>query len=209
MDIKKIITTTFKGLVLLLAFLFILSKCTSCGDIEVKYDNKKVDSLNNKIKQDSLRVVNLEHKLVIFEEKAAKSEMKADSLMNQKKIEERKYRNMVASLREDLLKGKCDTFAILTVLNQCDSTIEADNRVIASKDSVIANKDSVISVVKEENTVLKGMVDTSREVIKEKDNNITELENTLKKTKRRNKIKTALIIIADVIKDGLLIFALK
>lgn len=206
--IKNSIMTIFKGLVLLLAFLFILTKCTSCIKEPQISDSKTIDSLIIKNRQDSIKLITLDSKLHEVELKSLQSENKADSLMNQKKIDEKKYRNLVASLRADLLKGKCDTFAILTVLNQCDSVINEDNRVIAQKDSVISNKDSVLEIVKEENTILKGMVDTSRNIIKEKDNQIAELEKKSKKALRKQKWITRLVIVADAIKDGLLIFGL-
>lgn len=194
MNYKKIIINIGKGLVLLLAFLFILTKCASCGnEVVVKKSNN--DSLFSRMKADSLKILELQSKLLL-------SEVKNKALDSAKLIIENKYQIASKKLRNKIKIGICDTFEVVKVLNECDSVIDANHEVISQRDSSIA-------ILKEITKEQADEIAAARQVIKNKDSDIENLEKALKKTKRRNKIKTALIIIGDVAKDVLLIFALK
>lgn len=179
------------GLLIVIAVLLLFNKCGS----EVNIEKSNNDSLFTKIKNDSLRIVKLESDLIASD---AKNKV-ADSL---KVIAECNYESAKKRLREKLKNHICDTLEVEVFITKCDSAIEANHEVVAQRDSTI-------KILRDINKEQADEIEAARTIIKNKANDIVEAEKTLKKTIRRNKIKTALIIIGDVIKDGLLIFALK
>lgn len=192
--VKTLIKEFAIGICLAIVFVFILSKCTSCGNnIEVKKSDN--DSLYAVIRASQAEIL-------ILKRKDSVSVHKTDSLDKQLADLTAKFNKGSKKVRGDISKGRIDTVEIITVLNQCDSVIESGK-------ATIAQRDTTINILRDNIKEQEGMVDASREIIKNKDQDIENLEEALKKTKRRNKIKTALIIIGDVIKDGLLIFVMR
>jgi hypothetical protein len=187
--------TIGKGIVVILAFLFILTKCGGCDSKPVIAEKHNNDSLFARIKADSLKFAELEKQLVASEAKTKAT----DSL---KVKAEANYASAKKKLREGFKKGICDTVEVEVFIAKCDSVIEANHEVIAQRDTTI-------KILKEEVKQQADMLDASRTVIKNQDEDYKELEKASKKALRRQKWITRLVIIGDAVKDALLIFALK
>lgn len=189
------------GLLIIVA-LFVFNKCN--GKDKEKSDKAQFERdllhskntlLEKRIREDSLRIVALN-------QLQATSEIKTDSLDSKLKESKRSYYALANKIRNGFPVNICDTIEIIQVLNECDSAI-------VNSDRTIAQRDTTIKILKETVKEQVDMVAAAREEVSNKDKEIVILDKELKRVKRRNKIKTALIIIADVVKDGLLIFALK
>lgn len=182
------------AIVLILALLFVLTKCGGCDNkIEVvKTDNT---ALFAKIKSDSLELLKLNDKLVT-------SEAKTDSLMNAKGKAATSYSNSSKGVRDDIKKGKCDTVKVNIALNDCDSLNKVNDRIISQKDSTETTLKEANKLLTEDNATLKI-------VVKNLSGDYKALEKTSKKALRKQKFKTVVAIIGGVIVEVLTIFALK
>ena len=119
------------------------------------------------------------------------------------------YSNASKIVYTQISEGICDTNSVKQLAHYCDSSIVALKAESAQKDTTIKRQDDENASLK---TALKSsndMNDAAREILKGQADDTKALEKELKKEKRNNKIKTTLLIIGDVLKDALLIFALK
>ena len=192
--VKYSLITIAKVLVIVLAILFVLTKCGGCDDkIEsIKTDNSQ---LLAKIKVDSL-------KLIVLETKLHNSEFKNDSLTVVKEKVKLVYLKSSKDVRNDIKQGICDTVKVLIALNDCDSLIKSDS-------TLLAIKDTTIKILKQTLDVQKDVIDINNEIIVNKDKDYTELEKSSKKSLRKQKFKTVVTIVGAVIIETLTIFALK
>lgn len=192
--VKYSLITIAKVLVILLAILFVLTKCGGCGD---KIESIKTDNshLLAKIKIDSL-------KLVVLETKLHNSEFKNDSLTVVKEKVKLVYLKSSKDVRNEIKQGICDTVKVLIALNDCDSLIKSDS-------TLLAIKDTTIKILKQTLDVQKDVIDINNEIIVNKDKDYTELEKSSKKALRKQKFKTVVTIVGTVIIEALTIFALK
>lgn len=186
--IKYIIIRTITICAFILAFLFVLSKCNSCERKILQLSNN--DSLNRVIEVYKVNLKQLDNKLITANEKNY-------SLIQLKKKVEIKYITSSKNVREELAHGVCDTIKIIETLNNCDSIINLDNKIIAVKDTIISYQTIYISTQ-------KYLISTKDEVISNKDNDIKKLEKEVKKQKR---IKV-LAVVGTTILAGLTILAL-
>lgn len=206
--IKYIIKTILKGLVLLLAFLFVLKQCGGCdNNIEiVKSDNTQYFA---KMKSDSLFIVCLMEKQYQDSLKSIASKHSEDSLKTIADKYTNLYRVSAKKVRELIALGICDTVVVKTVLNDCDSTIKSKDSLIAQKDSTNKSVNEELITAKEINVILKSDVSTAKTIIKNLSGDYKELEKESKKSLRKQKFKTIGVIILATITEVLTIFALK
>lgn len=195
--IKYITLSALKLVVIILAFLFVLTKCAGCDDkpIIVTQDNT---SLFAKIKADSLKSLEMELELTL-------SEAKIDSLEQTKSKVEIKWYKSSKDAKIQLGLSKCDTTTIRVVfraLNDCDSLSNINNKLLEQKDSIII-------ILKKDLIINRGMVISAREIINNQAEDYIKLEKSSKKELRKQKIKTIGIIIGATLTEVLTIFALK
>lgn len=192
--IKYSLITIAKLLVILLAILFVLTKCGGCDD---KIESTKTDNsqLLAKIKIDSL-------KLVVLETKLYNPELKNDSLTVVKEKVKLVYLKSSKDVRNEIKQGIYDTVKVLVALNNCDSLIKSDS-------TLLAVKDTTIKILKQTIDVQKDVIDINNEIIVNKDKDYTELEKSSKKALRKQKFKTVVAIVGAVIIEVLTILALK
>lgn len=182
--LKYATLTIFKGIIITLAFLFILTKCGG-------YDNKIIDTnktLFAKIKNDSLI-------LTILAKDLTTSERINDSLTLVKSKAEIVYIKSSSTVRTEIKQGICDTVKVLVALNNCDSVIAYSNLLIAQKDTTI--------------NILKSTVATQNDMMTISRNIINNQDKSFRKSIRKQKVKTVMVIIGATILEGLTIFALR
>lgn len=189
------------GLLVIVA-LFVFKSCNGGEKEKEAKVQAERDSLHKKVAMLEARMKQYSINIEVYKRLQASSEKKTDSLDAKLKESKQSYYTLSKKVRNGLTFTKCDSVEIETVLNECDS-------VIADADRTIAQRDTTISILKANNKEQADMVAAARELLKSKDNEIEILDKELKRVKRRNKIKTALIIIADVVKDGLIIIGLR
>lgn len=193
--LKHFLVIGAKGLIVILAFLFVLTKCGGCSN-DLKFaDNHVNDSLNKLINFSAIKVKQLESYLTL--EKA-----KSDSLttLNSKLV--KRYKSASKNVRNSVKEGVCDTVEVLIALNACDSVIYSNNKLLSTKDSIINIQDRIIGEQ-------ASMVDASRTIINNQRDEIIENEKIAKKALRRQKFKTIGVITVATIGQVLTIFALK
>jgi len=191
--IKYSLITIAKVLVILLAILFVLTKCGGCGD-KIQISETDNSHLLAKIKIDSL-------KLVVLETKLHNSEFKNDSLTVVKEKVKLVYLKSSKGVRNEIKQGNCDTVKVLIALNDCDSLIKSDS-------TLLAVKDTTIKILKQTIDVQKDVIDINNEIIVNKDKDYTELEKSSKKALRKQQFKTVIAIVGAIIIEALTIFAL-
>tara|TARA_R110000822_G_scaffold67329_3_gene164039 strand:+ start:7490 stop:8125 length:636 start_codon:yes stop_codon:yes gene_type:complete len=206
--IKHSLITIGKGIVILLALAFIFTRFGGCDDkIEVvKTDNSMYFA---KMKADSIKSLANDIKIKSLEAKLTIKERSEDSLVTLAYDNQRKADKSAKKVRDLIKKGVCDTVEILIALNDCDSVKLADNRAMASKDSTNQVLIDENEVLKEDNVLQKGMVETARTIIKNQAEDYKALEKESKKALRKQKIKTIGAIIVASITEVLTIFVLK
>lgn len=186
---KHLLILLFKILICSLAFLFILSKCSGCDHKTLQLSNN--DSLNNVINMYKTTLFSLDNKLIA-------SNKKNDSLTLLKKKVEVKYIQSSKDVRISIANGICDTIKIIETINDCDSIISLDNKIIATKDTIINYQTGYINVQ-------KSIIAAKDEIISNKDNDIKLLKKEVK-TQRR---KTIAVIIGSALTLAATIFVLK
>ncbi len=206
--IKYWIITGCKFVIVLLAFLFVLTKCGGCDNkIEVaKTDNTQYFA---KMKSDSLLIIGFMEKQYQDSLKVMASKRSEDSIKVVADKNEKLYRGSAKKVRELIALGICDTVVVKVALNDCDSTIKSKNSLIAQKDSTNQKLTNENTTLKQTVVVQKDMVDASRTIIANQDKDYKELEKESKKALRRQKFKTIVAIIGGVVVEALTIFALK
>ena len=197
-----------RGIVILLACLFVFRYCGGCENkIEiVKNDNSQYFA---KMKSDSMIIVSLIKKQYQDSLNTIASKRSEDSIKVIADKNEMLYRSSSKRVRELLARGICDTVLIQIAMNDCDSTIESKNNLLAQKDSTNKSVNEELSTVKEELVISKGMVVTAQTIIKNQAEDYKTLEKESKKALRKQKIKTIGAIIVASITEVLTIFALK
>lgn len=206
--LKYISVTTLKVFVLVLAFLFVLTKCGGCDNniIAPKHDNSQYFA---KIKSDSLKIAKLEEKQKEDSLKTIASKQPEDSIKIVADKYTKLYKNSSKKVRELLAMGICDTVEITIALNNCDSTIKSKDELLAQKDTTYNRVNEELNTVKEQLSITKGMVVTAKTIIKNQSEDYKTLEKTSKKELRKQKIKTIGVIIVSALAEALTIFALK
>jgi len=195
-------------LIVILATLLWFSNCS--GEKEtVEYKKGNYDSLLVKLKSDSIQLIALKEKLVQDSLKTASSEHKTDSIEKVKNKFERLYNKTQKVVLEQLSIGICDTNLIKETFHYCDSTISSAKSESNQKDTTIASLKKEVGGLKEQLEVSNGMVDASRTILNGQSKDIKALEKEITKTKRRNKIKNVITVVAVAIENTLLILALK
>lgn len=206
--IKHSLITLVKGIVILLAILFIISNFGGCNDeiIAYKHDNS---SLFAKMKSDSLKLIAYEDKRIKDSLNTLASKHSEDSLKVIADKNEKLYRSSSKRVRELLALGICDTVLVIETINACDSTIDSKDRLIAQKDSTYDKVQEELSTVKEELGISKEMVVSAKTIIKNQAEDYKTLEKESKKALRKQKFKTIGAVIVASITEVLTIFALK
>lgn len=206
--IKHSLITIGKGILLLLAFTFALTRFGGCGNkIEVaKTDNSQYFE---KMKSDSLLIVSLKEKQVKDSLNTLASKRSEDSLKAVADKYTNLYKNSSKKVRELLALGICDTVIVKVALNDCDSTIKSKDKLIAQKDSTYDKVNEELSTVKEELVVSKGMVVSAKKVIKNQADDYKTLEKESKKALRKQKAKTVLSNVFWGLAEVLTIFVMK
>lgn len=194
-------------IVVLLAFLF-FDKCTDTAN-DIYYKKGNYDSLYAKIKSDSISFVALKEKHYNDSLKTVSSERKSDSLTMIKDKYIALYQLSKKTVLAQISEGICDTNYVKEVIYDCDSTIISYKNESAQKDTTIASIKTELEDVKEQLKTSNEMVSTARKILNGQDDDIKALQGELKTVKRKNKLRTALIIIGDVVKDALIIISLK
>lgn len=206
--VKHSMITIGKGIVILLALAFIFTRFGGCDNkIEVaKTDNTIYFA---KMKADSIKSLANDIKIKSLEAKLAIKERAEDSLVTLAYNAQKKADKSAKTVRYLIKKGVCDTVEVLIALNDCDSVKQADNRALVSKDSTNqALRDENI-VLKEDNVLQKGMVESARIILKNQAEDYKTLEKESKKALRKQKAKTILANVFWGLVEGLTIFALK
>lgn len=205
---KYLILTGFKATVIILAILFVISKFNSCEKEEtvVKDD---YSHLYKKISSDSMIMVNFMEKAYQDSLSKADSKRKTDSLTKVANKFISLYKKASGNVYVELSQGICDTNSVRKLANACDSTFEAMSNESAQKDSTIKYQDNENKNLKIALSSCNDMNDAARVILKGQADDAKALKEELKTVKRKHKIKTTLLIIGDVLKDALLIFALK
>jgi hypothetical protein len=173
---------------------------------EVKTD---YSHLYKKIEKDSMTMVSFMEKAYQDSLSKIDSKRKTDSISKVANKYISLYKKASGNVYVQLSQGICDTISVRKLVNACDSTF-----IAMSNES--AQKDTTIKKVESENLNLRSALqssndinDAARDILKGQADDNQALHKELKKVKRNNKIKTTLLIIGDVLKDALLIFALK
>lgn len=205
--IKHSLITIGKGIVILLALAFIFTRFGGCDNkIEVeKHNNSQYFA---KMKSDSMTIINLMQERYDDSLKTLASKRSEDSIKVVADKNEKLYRSSSKRVRELLALGICDTVFINTALNDCDSTINSKNKLIAQKDSTNKSINKELSTVKEELGVSKGMVATAQTIIKNQSDDYETLKGKSNKALKKEKRKTIGAIILASIIEGLTIFGL-
>jgi hypothetical protein len=206
--IKYILSVTLKVIVVTLAFLFILTKCGGCDSkiVVPKHDNS---ALFAKMKSDSIKIIKLEEEQKQDSLKTIASKQSEDSIKVVADKYTKLYKNSSKRVRDLLARGICDTVEITIALNNCDSTIESKDRLLAQKDSTYESINEELINVKEQNGILKSEVKTAKTIISNQAEDYKTLEKTSKKELRKQKIKTIGVIVVSALVEALTIFALK
>lgn len=204
---KKIIIGIKDILICILVAVLCFNTCSDKNS-EVEYKKGNYDSLYLKMKSDSILIIALKEKSYQDSVKITSSQVKTDSLT---KIKD-KYASLYKSSKKNVLvqisEGVLDTNSVKYLVRDCDSVIMASKNESIQKDTTIKWALNQTSDLKEQLVIANGMLDASRGIIKGQSNDIKALEDKIVKIEKKNKIRTALIIIGDAIKDGLLIFGL-
>jgi len=206
--LKRALIEICKGIVILLACLFVFSYCRGCDNkIELaETDNAQYFS---KMKSDSMTIVNLMQERYEDSLKTLASKLSEDSIKVVADNNEKLYRSSAKKVRELIALGICDTVVIKVALNDCDSTIKSKDRLIAQKDSTYESVNNELSTVKEELGISKSMVESAKTIIKNQDTDYKALEKESKKALRKQKTKTIGVIILASIVEALTIFGLR
>jgi len=204
---KHIAGLVLKGIVILFAVLFIF-RWLGCGEkvIVPKTDNSQYFA---KMKADSIKSLANDIKIKSLEAKLAIKERSEDSLVKLAYNTQKKADKSAKTVRDLIKKGVCDTVEVLIALNDCDSVKQADNRALASKDSTNQVLRDENTVLKEDNVLQKGMVESARIILKNQADDYKALEKESKKQLRKQKFKTIITIIGGVVVEALTIFTLK
>ena len=190
-----------KILILIITILVVIIMLPKCSEKPIKIDTSKSDSLLLKIKNDSMLIAKLTDKQKIDSLRVLASKHKEDSI---KSIAD-KYASMhkISSkkVRELLAKGIVDTALVEVALNDCDSTINKKDILIAQKDSTYKAVNEELSTVKEALTICNEVNKIAKNVISNNDAVYDAKEKALKKKSKRNIVYSFLIGIG----SGLLI----
>lgn len=173
---------------------------------EIKTD---YSHLYKKIEKDSLKMVSFMEKAYQDSLLKIDSKRKTDSISKVANKYISLYKKASGNVYVQLSQGICDTASVRKLANACDSTFIAMSNESAQKDSTIKYQDNENANLRMALQSSKDMNEVAREVLKGQTEDNKALEKELIKVKRNNKIKTTLLIIGDVLKDALLIFALK
>jgi len=206
--IKHVLTTLGKGIVILLAVLFMI-RWLGCGNDHVEVETYDNSQLLAKMKSDSMTIVNLMQEQYEDSLKTLASKRSEDSIKVIADRNEKLYKGSAKRVRELIALGICDTVIIKVALNDCDSTIASKNKLIAQKDSTYDRVNEELSTVKEELGISKGMVSTAQTIIKNQVSDYKALEKDSKKALKKQKAKTIVTIILASIVEGLTIFSLR
>jgi hypothetical protein len=206
--IKYSLITGAKFITLLLALLFVVTKCGGCDShiVTPKTDNT---NLFAKMKSDSIAIVGLMESRYRDSLKTIASKHSEDSIKKVSDNYAKLYRGSAKKVRELIALGICDTVEIKVALNDCDSTIKSKDVLIAQKDSTCKSINKQLVTAKQELIVTKEIIDISKIVIKNKDDDYKALEDSSKKELRKQKAKTIGAIIIASITEVLTILALK
>lgn len=205
---KHIAGFVLKSIVILLALAFIFTRFGGCDNkIQVaKTDNSQYFA---KMKADSIKSLANDIKIKSLEAKLKVYERRDDSLVTLAYNTQKKADKSAKTVRDLIKKGVCDTVEVLIALNDCDSVKQADNRAMASKDSTNQVLRDENTVLKEDNQLQKGMVESARIILKNQAEDYKVLEKKSKKALRKQKAKTIGAIILASIVEGLTILGLK
>lgn len=173
---------------------------------EVKTD---YSHLYKRIHDDSLTFITYKENAKKDSIASVKSKHREDSITKLKDKFVYLYGKASKTVYAQISEGICDTNTVKEAMHYCDSTIFEYKNLTIQKDSTIKHKDDEISDLKTQIQSSNDMNDAARLILKGQTDDNKALEKELKKVKRNNKIKTTLLIIGDVLKDALLIFALK
>jgi hypothetical protein len=206
--IKHSLITIAKGIVILLAVLFVIRWFGCSNDeVEVKtYDNSQYFA---KMKSDSMTIVNLMQERYEDSLKTLASKRSEDSIKVIADKNEKLYKGFAKRVRELIALGICDTVVVKVALNDCDSTITSKNKLIAQKDSTYEKVNKELTTVKEELSINKEMVTTAKTIIKNQEDDYKALGKDSKKALRKEKAKTIGAIILASVVEVLTIFSLK
>lgn len=181
--------TLNKILVPILIIIVYLLSFRSCNNSEVEVGTKQNDSLNALLKVKEIQINSLKKSIAL-------QEVKADSLTKAKDTLEKKYKANSSKVRKDIAQNICDTTEIITVLNDCDSTINASNKVIASKDSIISD-------LKEVNAKLDTFIIYQRIISQNKDKQLIDVEKKYKRKLFWSKVETIGVAIVGILATAL------
>jgi len=173
---------------------------------EVKTDYSHI---YKKIESDSLKMVDFMGKA--YQDSLLKIEFKrkTDSITKVANRFIKLYSNASKIVYTQISEGVCDTNSVKILAHYCDSSIVALKAESAQKDTTIKRQDDENLNLRDALKSSNDMNEATRQILKGQADNNKALKKELETVKRKNKIKTTLLIIGDVLKDALLIFALK
>lgn len=197
--------TLYLIIVILLGCLLLQFGCEK-ETTEIKTD---YSHLYKKIEKDSMTMVSFMEKAYQDSLSKIDSKRKTDSISKVANKYISLYKKASGNVYVQLSHGICDTTSVRKLVNACDSTFIAMSNESAQKDTTIKNVESENLNLRSALQSSNDINDAAREILKGQADDNQALHKELKKVKRNNKIKTTLLIIGDVLKDALLIFALK
>lgn len=192
-------------IIILLGFILLQQGCEK----ELPKEKDDYSHLYEKMSADSMIIVSFMEKA--YQDSLAKEKYKIKADSSQKVAD--KFKKLYKSVSGDVIiqisQGVCDTNSVKRLVNVCDSTISAISVASIQKDTVIMHQEKENNDLRLALKASNDMNDAARQILTGTTEENKALKAELKDTKRKNKIKTTLLIIGDVIKDALLIFALK
>lgn len=192
-------------IIILLGFILLQQGCEK----ELPKEKDDYSHLYEKMSSDSMIIVSFMEKAYQDSLAKEKSKIKTDSLQKVADKFKKLYKSVSGDVIIQISQGVCDTNSVKILVDVCDSTISAISVASIQKDTVIMHQEKENNDLRLALKASNDMNDAARQILTGTTEENKALKTELKDTKRENKIKTTLLIIGDVIKDALLIFALK